>query len=160
VHVVDNFISAERENLPEDDRLSLTAASITLDPVLNNIKDQYDFVFHLATYHGNQSSIHDPLADHENNTLTTLKLMNHMKNFKNVKKVVYSSAGCGAAEKTFNEASATTEDVPLSLIQDSPYSISKVIGEYYSVYFHRQHGLPTVRARIDPHRWIAVYTIS
>ncbi len=149
VHVVDNFLSAERENLPEDDRLFLTAASITNDVVLSNIKDQYDIVFHLATYHGNQSSIHNPLADHENNTLTTLKLMNHMKDFKKTKKLVYSSAGCSAAEKTFDTAHATTEDAPLSLVQDSPYSISKVVGEYYSVYFFRQHGLPTVRARFQ-----------
>ena len=30
-----------------------------------------DYVFHLSTYHGNQSSMADPLADHEHNTLTT-----------------------------------------------------------------------------------------
>jgi UDP-glucose 4-epimerase len=37
--------------------------------------------------------------------------------------------------------------VPLDL--DSPYQISKVVGEFYSVYYHRQHGLPTVRARFQ-----------
>jgi nucleoside-diphosphate-sugar epimerase len=37
--------------------------------------------------------------------------------------------------------------VPLDL--DSPYQISKVVGEFYSVYYERQHGLPTVRARFQ-----------
>jgi UDP-glucose 4-epimerase len=37
--------------------------------------------------------------------------------------------------------------VPLEL--DSPYQISKVVGEFYSVYYHTQHGLPTVRARFQ-----------
>ena len=37
--------------------------------------------------------------------------------------------------------------MPLDL--DSPYQISKVVGEFYSVYYHRQHGLPTVRARFQ-----------
>jgi nucleoside-diphosphate-sugar epimerase len=31
----------------------------------------------------------------------------------------------------------------------SPYQISKVVGEFYSVYYHRQDGLPTVRARFQ-----------
>ncbi len=75
--------------------------------------------------------------------------MNHIKNHRALKKVIYSSAGCSAAEKTFDTAKATKEDAPLSLVQDSPYSISKVIGEFYSVYFHHQHGLPTVRARFQ-----------
>ena len=37
--------------------------------------------------------------------------------------------------------------MPLDL--DSPYQISKVVGEFYSVYYHRQHQLPTVRARFQ-----------
>jgi nucleoside-diphosphate-sugar epimerase len=147
--VIDNLLSSERENVPEDPRVRFVEESIASDRALKLIDDGFDFIFHLATYHGNQSSIHDPLADHENNTLTTLKLMNHTKDFRNLRKLVYSSAGCSVAEKTFGTAEATTEDAPISLLQDSPYSISKVVGEFYAVYFHRQHGLPTVRARFQ-----------
>lgn len=149
ITVVDNLMSAERSNVPDDPRVTFIEASITDDRVLGGLSNDLDYVFHLATYHGNQSSIHDPLADHENNTLTTLKLMNRISAFKNLKKVVYSSAGCSVAEKTFDDAKPTTEEDPISLVQDSPYSISKVIGEFYSVYFFRQHGLPTVRARFQ-----------
>jgi len=149
VVIIDNLLSAEKGNVPRDGRVHFITGSITVDSILKQIEDRFDYIFHLATYHGNQSSIHDPIADHENNTLTTLKLMNHIKNYRILKKVVYSSAGCSVAEKTFDTAKPTTEDAPLSLIQDSPYSISKVIGEFYSVYFHRQHGLPTVRARFQ-----------
>lgn len=149
ITVIDNLLSAERVNVPDDPRIRFIEGSITDDRVLGAIKDDVDYIFHLATYHGNQSSIHDPLADHENNTLTTLKLMNYTRDFRNIKKVLYSSAGCSAAEKTFGNAKPTTEESPISLIQDSPYSISKVIGEFYSVYFHRQYGLPTVRARFQ-----------
>lgn len=149
VWVVDNLLSAERENLPEDPRLKFILGSIADDKILALLDDSFDYVFHLSTFHGNQSSIHDPIRDHENNTLTTLKLMNHMKDFKNLKKMVYSAAGCSAAKKTYGEAEATTEDASLSVVQDSPYSISKVIGEYYAVYFNKQHKLPTVRARFQ-----------
>lgn len=149
VWVVDNLLSAERENLPENPRLKFILGSIADDKILALLDDSFDYVFHLSTFHGNQSSIHDPIKDHENNTLTTLKLMNHMKDFKNLKKMVYSAAGCSAAKKTYGDAEATTEEAPLSVVQDSPYSISKVIGEYYAVYFNKQHKLPTVRARFQ-----------
>lgn len=149
IRIVDNLISSEPINIPRDDRVTFINASITDDTVLEEIQDEIEFIFHLATYHGNQSSIHDPIADHTNNTLTTLKLFNRVKDFRRLKKVVYSSAGCSVADKKYGMARATTEDDPVNLVQDSPYSISKIIGEFYSIYFHRQHGLPTVRARFQ-----------
>ncbi|NIM97415.1 MAG: NAD-dependent epimerase/dehydratase family protein [candidate division Zixibacteria bacterium] len=149
VFIVDNLLSSEPENIPESDRVVFWEGSVADDLILRNIKDDFDYVFHLATYHGNQSSIHDPLADHENNLLTTLKLFNWITNFKRLEKVVYSGAGCAVAEKTFDQARPTTEEDPISLEMDSPYSISKIVGEFYAVYFYKQHGLPTVRARFQ-----------
>jgi UDP-glucose 4-epimerase len=150
VTVVDNLMSAERDNIPlEAKGLTFVEGSIADDAVLAGVKDDLDVVFHLATYHGNQSSIHDPIADHDNNLLTTLKLFDRLKTFKRLRKVVYSGAGCAAAKKTFDTAEATTEEAPLSMTQDSPYSISKLVGELYAVYFHKQHGLPAVRARFQ-----------
>lgn len=149
VLAVDNLLSAEPENLPKDPRLTLVTCSITDDAILGGLSDEWEYVFHLATYHGNQSSMADPLADHENNTLTTLKLCERVKNFKRIKKFVYSSAGCTVAEKTFEAASATQEDAPVSLYLDSPYQISKVIGEFYCNYYSARHGLPAVKARFQ-----------
>ncbi len=149
ITVVDNLLSAEKSNMPADRRVRFLQGSITSNRILAQINDRFQYIFHLATFHGNQNSIHDPLADHENNTLTTLKLMDHLKGFRQVRKLVYSSAGCASAKKTFGQPKPTKEDAPLSLEQDSPYSISKIIGEFYSVYFYRQHGLPTVRARFQ-----------
>lgn len=147
--IIDNLLSAEKDNIPDDKRIIFHEGSITNDAVLEKLQDDINYIFHLATYHGNQSSINNPLADHENNTLTTLKLFEHIKNFKNLKKVVYSGAGCAVAEKTYDQAHATMEDAPISLNMDSPYSISKIIGEFYSVYYNSHHGLPVVRARFQ-----------
>jgi len=66
-----------------------------------------------------------------------------------VAKVVYASAGCTVAEKTFDGAAATLEDSPVSLWLDSPYQISKIVGELYANYYHRRHGLPVVKARFQ-----------
>ena len=147
--IVDNLLSAERSNVVRDARVQFIEGSIADDAILGKIEDQFDFVFHLATYHGNQSSIHDPLADHANNTLTTLKLYERIRGFKRLRKVVYSSAGCSVAEKTFGDATATEETDLVSINQDSPYSMSKLFGEFYSNYYFKQHRLPTVRARFQ-----------
>jgi UDP-glucose 4-epimerase len=106
-------------------------------------------MFHLATYHGNQSSIHDPIADHDNNLITTLKLLEHVKGFRRLRKFVYAAAGCAVADKTHDDPTPTTEEAPISLRMDSPYSISKLAGEFYAVYYHERHDVPTVRARFQ-----------
>lgn len=149
ITIVDNLLSSEIVNVPKDNRIRFIEKSITDFRVLADLKDDIDYIFHLATYHGNQSSIFDPIADNSNNTLTTLKLFERLKDFCNLKKVVYSSAGCAVAKKTFDKAIATTEEDPIEIHQDSPYSISKIIGEFYAAYYHKQHGLPVVRARFQ-----------
>jgi nucleoside-diphosphate-sugar epimerase len=149
VTIVDNLLSADISNIPDDDRIIFLKGSITDENILAKIKDEYNYIFHLATFHGNQNSIFDPLADHANNTYTTLRLFEHIKEFKNIEKVVYSSAGCSVAKKTYDSAEATPEDAPIGINQDSPYSISKVIGEFYSAYYFKQHKLPVVRARFQ-----------
>jgi UDP-glucose 4-epimerase len=149
VLVVDNLLSAERDNLPEDPRVELVEASINDDSVLAALPAELDYVFHLSTFHGNQSSMADPLADHEHNTLTTLKLCEALKGRSNLRKVVYASAGCTVAEKTFEGAAATLEDSPVSLWLDSPYQISKIIGELYFNYYFTRFGIPAVKARFQ-----------
>ena len=147
--IIDNLLSADSSNLPDSKNLIFHTGSITDDSMLNKIPTNIDFVFHLATYHGNQCSIANPLEDHENNTLTTLKLFEHIKSFKNLKKVVYASSGCTTAEKTNDEPTAVVEDAPISLYHDSPYQISKIIGEFYGNYYYMRYGLPFVKARFQ-----------
>lgn len=147
--IVDNLLSAEIGNIPKDPRVEFRLGSITSGKILAGLPEDADYIFHLATYHGNQSSMHDPLADHENNTLTTLKLLERVKDFKRLKTLVYASAGCTVAQKTFDDAEATTEDDPVSLWLDSPYQISKIIGEFYGNYYFTRHQVPFVKARFQ-----------
>lgn len=149
VTVVDNLLSAEPKNLPADPRIKFMYGSIADDRILAHLQDQFDYIFHLATYHGNQSSIHDPIADHANNTITTLKLCEKYKNAQRLKKIVYSSAGCTVAKKTYDDVEATHEDADVSLYHDSPYQISKIVGEFYGNYYWMKYKLPFVKARFQ-----------
>lgn len=147
--VVDNLISSDVSNIPADARVRFVFGSITDDRILAALPDDLDYAFHLACFHGNQSSIADPFADHDNNTYTSLKLFDRLKDIKGLKKVVYAAAACAVAEKTYDAPTATTEDQPVTLYHDSPYSISKIIGELYGNYYFQQHKLPFVKARFS-----------
>lgn len=147
--IVDNLLSADISNVSLDSCVDFRFGSITNDQILHKLPEKIDFVFHLSTYHGNQSSMHDPLADHENNTLTTLKLLERLKHVSSLEAVVYSSAGCTVAQKTFDKAVPTTEDDPVSLYLDSPYQMSKIFGEFYGNYYWMHHGVPFIKARFQ-----------
>ena len=149
IWIVDNLLSADISNVPRQPNVHFLFGSIADRRMLAALPGDLEFVFHLACFHGNQSSIADPIADHDNNALTSLMLFDHLKEFRHLKKVIYSAAGCAVAEKTFASAIATTEDAPVSLIHDSPYSISKLIGEFYGNYYHARHALPFVTARFQ-----------
>jgi UDP-glucose 4-epimerase len=147
--VVDNLLSSDVSNIPADSRVRFVFGSITDEKILAELPRDLDFAFHLACYHGNQSSIANPIADHDNNTLTSLKLFDWLKDIKSLKKVVYAAAACAVAEKTYDTPTATTEEQPVTLYHDSPYSISKIIGELYGNYYFQRHQLPFVKARFS-----------
>lgn len=145
--VVDNLLSSDVSNIPSDPRVKFVFGPVTNEAILAGLPTDLDYAFHLACFHGNQSSIADPMADHDNNTLTSLKLFDRLKDIKSLKKVVYAAAACAVAEKTFDAPTATTEEQPVSLYHDSPYSISKIIGELYGNYFFERYKMPFVKAR-------------
>ena len=102
------------------------------------------------TYHGNQNSIADPLADHENNLLTTLKLFERLKGFSRLQKVVYAGAGCtrrgedlrrrrGRPPRTRRCRSSSTARTrsPRSSASSTRTTTTS------------EHGLPAVRARFQ-----------
>ena len=149
IWIIDNLLSSEISNLPEDTKVNFIFGSVADDRTLAKLPEDLEVVFHLACYHVNQSSIADPIADHDNNTITSLKLFDYLKESKSLSKVVYAAAGCAVAEKTFEDAKATSEDAPVSLFHDSPYSISKLVGEMYGNYYWNRHQLPFVKARFQ-----------
>ena len=147
VVVVDNLLSAEADNLMDHPMLTFVEDSI--NSALPGLGRDFDAVFHLSTYHGNQSSMADPKADHEHNLMTTLNVCEHFVGSERLQRLVYSSAGCTVAHKTHDAPVATSEDAPISAYHDSPYQISKIVGELYLNYYWAQYGLPVVKARFQ-----------
>ena len=149
VTLLDNLLSSETVNIPDDDRVRFIYGSVCDPNILKFVEDEYDFIFNLACFHGNQSSLYDPIKDHQNNALPSLVLLEHVKSFKKLEAYVYAAAACAVAEKTYDTASETVEDQPLSLDHDTPYSISKIIGELYANFYAKEFGIHVVKARFS-----------
>ena len=150
VTVVDNLLSAEIWNLPQDHRLRLVQGSAADRATLAAVRDEdCEYVFHLATFHGNQNSIADALADHANNALPTLVLLERLASVNTLRKVVYASAGCTLGQAVPGHPTVSREDTPLPLVFDSPYQVSKILGELYGNYYWARRGLPFVKARFQ-----------
>ena len=147
--VIDNLISSERWNIPGDDRIQFILGSAGDTHTLLKVKGDVSSVYHLACYHGNQSSIADPMADFENNLRPTITVLDWIEKVHPAARVVYTGAGCAVAPKTWDTPEGVPEVDETSLLHDSPYSISKVSGEMYSVHYAKQRGLDVVRVRFQ-----------
>ncbi|MGC4094742.1 MAG: NAD-dependent epimerase/dehydratase family protein [Polyangiaceae bacterium] len=107
-----------------------------------NLEVERPLVFHLAAFFANQNSVDHPRADLHTNgdgTLTTLMWSERLR----ARRVVYASAGCSIAGHGHD--GAIREDMPVSLHLDTPYQITKALGEFYCNYFNSR--VPTVRCR-------------
>ena len=92
----------------------------------------------------------DPLADHEHNTLTTLKLFERLKDIAgSCRRSSTRRRRLHGGREDLRRREATTEDAPVSLWLDSPYQISKIVGELYGNYYSSRYGLPFVKARFQ-----------
>lgn len=103
-------------------------------------KHKFNYVFHLAASFANQKSVDNPVLDLDVNGVATLKLLQLAKEF-GTKKFVYSSSSCiyGATNEAMKE-----EFKPLP---ETPYGITKLLGEYYTEFFAKFHKLDAISLR-------------
>lgn len=144
VYVLDDFSSGFRWLLPDDERLTVIEGSILDDEKLRRaFKHDPDYVFHLAAHFANQNSVDHPQTDLEVNGMGTLKVL-EIAQIVGPKRVVYASSGCGVyghdSDPPFEE-----EDISTSL--DTPYQVTKLLGELYTNYFYNLYDLPIANAR-------------
>lgn len=145
VFVLDDLSSSERWNIPKDPNVVFVRGSILSDEVLKRVfSEKPDYVFHLAALFANQNSIDHPETDLMVNGLGTLKVLRYSQ-LSNVEKFVFSSSGCSVYG---NKAPLPLKEDFVSLHLDSPYQITKLLGELYCNFFHNYYGLPVAIARL------------
>lgn len=143
VTVLDDLSSAERWNMPDLPDLSFVHGSVLDEQSLKRVFFQEpQLVFHMAALFANQNSIDHPESDLLTNGLGTLKVLQYSR-LVGVERVVYASSGCSV----YGKSPLPLREDFLSLDLDTPYQITKMLGELYCNFFSNYYGLPTVRTR-------------
>jgi len=140
VVVVDDLSSGYEWLLPRDARVRLIRKDICEPGALPDV--DRPLVFHLAAFFANQNSVDHPLDDLHTNGRGTLSVLVWAAARK-ARRVVYASAGCSIAGHGIE--APIREDMPVSLHLDTPYQITKALGEFYCNYFDAM--VPTVSCR-------------
>jgi UDP-glucose 4-epimerase len=142
--VLDDLSAAEKWNIPADPSIVFIEGSILDEEVLKRaFSVKPDFVFHLAAHFANQNSVDNPETDLEVNGLGTLKLLQY-SHLTKVNRFVFASSGCSVYG---SQAPLPLKEDYVSLHLDTPYQITKLLGELYCNFFHNYYGLPVAIAR-------------
>ena len=141
VVVVDDLSSGCEWLLPSDARMRFTKGDVC-DIFDLGVEVDRPLVFHLAAFFANQNSVDHPREDLHTNGFGTLTAL-LWSAARNARRFVYASAGCSVAGHGID--APIREDMPVSLALDTPYQITKTLGEFYCNYFDAR--VPTVRCR-------------
>ncbi|MFC1907121.1 SDR family oxidoreductase [Chloroflexota bacterium] len=144
VIIIDDLSTGRKENvasLIKRDNIRFIQGSI-LD--LNLLEESFrgvDFVFHQAALSSVPRSIRDPLSTNEVNITGTINVLVAAR-ATNVEKVIYASSSSVYGD---TPTLPKREDMPPN--PQSPYALTKLVGEYYCRIFHQVYSLPTICLR-------------
>ncbi len=142
--ILDDLSAAEQWNIPNAPNVVFVRGSVLDEKVLKRVFSQrLDFVFHLAAHFANQNSVDHPETDLLVNGLGTLKVLEYSKLTK-VGKFIFASSGCSVYG---SQAPLPLKEDFVSLHLDTPYQITKLLGELYGNFFYNYYGLPVVICR-------------
>lgn len=143
VVVIDDLSSGLRWNLPDRSDVELIRATVLDDEALKRaFRSKPDVVYHLAALFANQNSIDHPETDLSVNGMGTLKVLQYA-HLSGIQRFVYASSGCSI----YGKAPMPLREDFVSLDLDSPYQITKMLGELYCNFYRNHYGLSVVRAR-------------
>lgn len=142
--ILDDLSAAEKWNIPIAPNVVFVQGSVLDEEVLKRAFSQkIDFVFHLAAHFANQNSVDNPEPNLLVNGLGTLKVLQY-SHLTKVEKVVFASSGCSVYG---SRAPLPLKEDFVSLNLDTPYQITKLLGELYCNFFHNYYGLPVTITR-------------
>jgi len=143
VIVLDDLSSAASWSLPVDPRLVFVRGSVIDERDLKRVfSENPSLVYHLAALFANQNSIDHPEEDLKVNGLGTLGVLQY-SHLSSVERVVYASSGCSV----YGKSPLPLKEDFLSMDLDTPYQITKMLGELYCNFYGNFYDFPTVRAR-------------
>ncbi|MFC2066086.1 NAD-dependent epimerase/dehydratase family protein [Chloroflexota bacterium] len=144
ITILDDLSSSPRWNIPDVANVVFIHGSILDDEVLKRaFSRKQDIVFHLAAHFANQNSVDNPATDLSVNGLGILKVLQY-SHLTKVDRFVFASSGCSVYG---SQAPLPLKEDFVSLHLDTPYQITKLLGELYCNFFYNHYGLPVAIAR-------------
>lgn len=142
--VIDDLSSAKLWNLPKDPKIQFIKSSILDEEGLKlAFSAKPNVIFHLAAHFANQNSVDHPETDLKVNGLGTLKLLEYSK-MTGADRFVFASSGCSVYG---SDAPLPLKEEFVSLHLDTPYQITKLLGELYCNFYYNYYHLETVCCR-------------
>jgi UDP-glucose 4-epimerase len=144
VVVIDDLSTGKYENIVDvtnKDKVTFVQASILDLKVLTEVFHGIDFVFHQAALPSVSRSIEDPILVNEVNVRGTLTVLKASKD-SNVKKVIFASSS-----SVYGNSLVLPKVESMIPNPQSPYAVTKIVGEYYCQVFNNIFKLPTVCLR-------------
>jgi nucleoside-diphosphate-sugar epimerase len=144
VYVLDDLSAAEKWNIPALPGVVFIEGSVLDEEVLRRAFSQkLDYVFHLAAHFANQNSVDNPATDLLVNGLGTQNVLQYA-HISGVGRFVFASSGCSVYG---SEAPLPLKEDFVSLHLDTPYQITKLLGELYCNFYYNYYKLPVAIAR-------------
>ena len=142
VVVLDDFSAGKMSNLSDiKQKIRVVKGDVRDFKTVKRVCRGVDYILHHAALRAVEESVDDPLRAGEINVMGTLNVLLAARD-SNVKRVVFaSSSSVYGSAKT--ECNVETQ----ALHSESPYALSKLIGEQYCSLFSEMYGVETVSLR-------------
>lgn len=144
VIVVDNCVNSSPEILGEDtNKVNFQKISVLDTQQLFPLMHEMNFIFHLACKQISASG-KDPLDDMRVNAESTLLMLEYIKNtdLPKLERFIYTSS-CSVYGSA-NQLPVSENDATIVL---SNYAATKLLGENYTMIYHRSYDIPTSSVR-------------
>ncbi|NSW78204.1 MAG: SDR family oxidoreductase [Chthonomonadetes bacterium] len=142
VTVLDDLSTGREQNIAHlKGRIRFVRGSITDLPLLREVMQGVEVVFHQAALGSVPRSVEDPATTHEVNVTGTFNVLLAARD-AGVRRVVYA-----ASSSAYGDTPALPKVESMLPNPLSPYAVSKLVGEYYCQVFTRVYGLETVSLR-------------
>ena len=142
VRILDDFSTGKRENIVGfKDNVQLIEGDIRNLEIVKIAMKGVDFVLHQGALPSVERSVKDPLTTTRVNVLGTLNVLLAAREAK-VKRVIYASSS-----SVYGDTPTLPKKEEMKANPQSPYAVTKLIGEEYCRIYYSIYGLETVCLR-------------
>ena len=142
VRVIDDLSSGQRDNLADIiDEVELVVGDLRDEALLDKVLRGVDYALHHAAVASVQTSVERPLFEQEVNAVGTLRFFEAARR-AGVGRVVFA-----ASAAAYGNNPTVPKREQMIPEPESPYAISKVMGEYYARVYSQLYGLQVVCLR-------------